>query len=53
MFIPLAACLVLYLIGGPLVEAKAIQLLLLFYLVALSTETYLMVSAEKARVGSP
>ena len=52
MFIPLAACLALYMLGGPLVEAKAIQFLLLFYLVALSTETYLMVSDEKARVGS-
>ncbi|MCA9247392.1 MAG: hypothetical protein KDA42_09765 [Planctomycetales bacterium] len=52
MVIPLAVCLVIHWLGGPLVDGKAVPMLLLFYLVALSVETYLTVSSQKSHVGS-
>ena len=49
MGIPLAACVVLVAMGGPLVEAGALVMILLYYLLTLVAETWLLLRITAAQ----
>jgi hypothetical protein len=51
MGVPLIACLVLVVRGGPLVEAGAPAMILVYYLLMLVAETWWLVRLNAARVG--
>jgi hypothetical protein len=49
MAVPLAACVIMFIQGGPLVEAGALVMILVYYLLMLVVETFYLVRLTAAR----